>query len=308
MPRKKPYEAGMAQINFKPKFDWEIAEAKQIYEKSKHLIVSDLILYKDCINGMKTLSKECFDLIIADPPFGIDFSGKESLYNRKSDFVVDGYSEIKQDYSKFTEDWISELPRLMKPTASAYIFSGFNNLIDVLQAIKNSKLTLINHIIWKYQFGVFTRRKFVISHYHVLFVVKNPKKYFFNKIEHYPLDVWNLPKKYLPNQKKNSTKLPETVVTRAIDFSSKVGDLVFDPFMGNGTTAVCCKMNYRKFFGFEINPNMKEIIDFNLNTVKLGSNYQPYYTYLPTIEELAEKYSAVRKYLREKNKGGDILE
>ena len=57
-----------------------------------------------------------------------------------------------------------------------YIFSGWNNLKDILIAIDDVGLTVVNHIIWKYQFGVVTKNKFVISHYHCLFVCKNPKK------------------------------------------------------------------------------------------------------------------------------------
>jgi site-specific DNA-methyltransferase (adenine-specific) len=144
---------------------------------------------------------------------------------------------------------------------------------------------------------VFTKKKYVTSHYHVAFVCKNPKKYFFNKIEHYPLDVWDIPRQYLPGQRKNGTKLPENVVIRAIDFSSKPGDLVFDPFMGNGTTAVCAKLTYRHYFGFEINKQMREIIEDNVAAVTLGARYRAYHTLLPTPDELAKKYPGVRRKL-----------
>ncbi|TFH30914.1 MAG: site-specific DNA-methyltransferase [Promethearchaeota archaeon] len=247
---------------------------------------------------MQNLPANSIDLVIADPPFGIDFDGKGSQYNRKNDFVVGGYEEIDGDYDSFTNAWIGELPRIMKSTASAFLFSGWTNLKDLLNAIEKHGLTLINHLIWKYQFGVFTKRKFVTSHYHVLFVVKDPKNYFFNKIEHYPLDIWEIPRIYLPGQQKNGTKLPEDVVMRAINFSSKPGDLILDPFMGNATTAVCAKLTYRHYIGFEKNVQMRKIIDQNLEKVQLGEKYKPYHTLLPSPEELAEKYPAVKKYLK----------
>ena len=297
MAKRKPYVAGLAQLDFRPSYDWEIEEAEQLFTNARHPISTEEIQYKDCVEGIQSLPDECVDLIIADPPFGIDFSGKESQYNRKSEFVVEGYKEIIENYDQFTDAWITELPRIMKETGTAYIFSGWTNLSELLLAIKKSSLTLVNHIIWKYQFGVFTRKKYVTSHYHLLFVAKNPNKYFFNKIEHYPLDVWDIPRKYMPGQRKNGTKLPENVVQRALDFSSKPGDLVFDPFMGNGTTAVCAKMTYRHYFGFEINTLMQEIIESNLAAITVGSEYRPYHTSLPTIEELAKKYSGVRKHL-----------
>lgn len=298
--RKNPYVAGVAALNFKPEQDWEIEEARALYEQTSFPFDVDRIIYEDCIEGMRKLPDKSIDLIIADPPFGIDFDGKGSQYNRKTDLVVEGYQEVQRDYDAFTTAWISELPRIMKDTASAYIFSGWTNLKDVLLAVDSAHLTVINHIIWKYQFGVFTHRKYVSSHYHVLFLAKNQDKYFFNKIEHYPLDIWDIPRVYRPGQKKNGTKLPENVIFRCIDFSSKPGDLVLDPFMGNGTTAACAKAKFRHYLGFEINENLRELLESNIQAIQPGENYVPYITLIPLAEELARKYSAVRKMLKDK--------
>jgi site-specific DNA-methyltransferase (adenine-specific) len=228
------------------------------------------IYYEDCIEGIpKRLSSNSIDLIIADPPFGIEFVGLNALYNRKKEYVVKGYSEIsKEDYVDFTNKWIKAIYPVLKETGSAYIFSGWTNLKDVLIAIDNAGFVTINHIIWKYQFGVFTKHKFVTSHYHILFVVKNAKKYFFNKVDHYPEDVWEIKREYLKHKKKNTTKLPDELVEKLLNYSSKPGDLVLDPFMGNGTTAVACTKLNRNYIGFEINPNAEEIISDNIKKTK----------------------------------------
>jgi site-specific DNA-methyltransferase (adenine-specific) len=295
--RKNPYIAGVAAMDFKPGHDWEIPEAREMFTRASHVIPVDHVKYEDCVEGMKSLPDGCVDLVIADPPFGIDFDGHGSQYNRDGALVVNGYQEVHDDYDTFTTTWISELPRIMKDTASAFIFSGWTNLKDVLVAIDKAGFTTINHLVWKYQFGVFTRNKFVTSHYHVLFLAKNPAKYFFNKIEHYPLDVWDIPRTYRPGEKKNGTKLPATVVGRCIDFCTKPGDLVFDPFMGNGTTAACAKARYRHFLGFELNDAARAIIETNVLDTTAGQDYLPYKTFLPGNTELAKKYPAVRRKL-----------
>ena len=230
----------------------------------------DVIYYEDCIENIsKRIDENSIDLIIADPPFGISFDGKGSQYNRKSEFVVNGYSEItREDYLEFSKGWIKAIYPVLKETGSAYIISGWTNLKDILIAIDEAGFTTQNHIIWKYQFGVFTKRKFVTSHYHILFLVKNPKKYFFNKVDHYPEDVWEIKREYLPGEKKNSTKLPNELVEKLLKYSSKENDLVLDPFMGNGTTAVACIKLNRKYVGFEINPNAQDIIDMNISKAK----------------------------------------
>ncbi|MEM2143198.1 MAG: site-specific DNA-methyltransferase [Candidatus Thorarchaeota archaeon] len=295
--RRTPYVPGVAALNFRPDHDWEFDEAKQLYEGASFPFQVDHVLYEDCIAGMHQLPPESVDLVIADPPFGIEFDGRGSQYNRNADLVVEGYREVGTDYDVFTREWITELPRIMKDTSSAFIFSGWTHLSDILVAVKHAGLSVINHIIWKYQFGVFTRRKFVTSHYHILFLAKDPRRYYFNKIEHYPLDVWDIPRTYRPGQKKNSTKLPERVVCRCIDFATRPGDLVLDPFMGNGTTAVCAKARFRHFLGFEVNQSMRGIIQEQIDATKAGQDYRPYHTIQPSREALAKKYPSAMRLL-----------
>lgn len=228
------------------------------------------IYYEDCIKGIpQHIPNNSIDLVIADPPFGINFDGKGTQYNRKSGYVVSGYKEISQkNYLEFSKAWINAIYPILKETGSAYIISGWTNLKDILIAIDDSGFITQNHIIWKYQFGVFTKRKFVTSHYHILFLIKNEKKYYFNKIDHYPEDVWEIKREYRPGEKKNSTKLPEKLVEKLIQYSSKSNDIVLDPFMGNGTTAISCINLNRRFIGFEINPQAKEIIDTNVTKTR----------------------------------------
>ncbi len=284
--RRKKYIPGLACMKFSPDDYWTPAEAQRLYEGSLHpLINQDTICFEDCISGMEQMPPESIDLVVADPPFGIDFSGKESIYNRDRDLVVDSYHEIDADYGEFTERWMTALQKIMKPHATAYVFSGWNHLEDVLRGARLGGLTTINHIIWKYQFGVFTKRKYVTSHYHVLLLAKDPHKYYFNKMEHYPLDVWDIKRKYKAGEVKNGTTLPLEVVKRCIEFNSKPGDLVFDPFMGMGTTAVAAKSVWRHFFGFEKNELVRSVIEERINKMAPGGEYI-------TLEERLEKIRA----------------
>ncbi len=213
----------------------------------------------DSLVLMKDIPEGSIDLIVTDPPFAIDFKAKRSNYNRSQDRVLEGYNEIpKERYYEFTLRWMSEAHRILKETGSMYVFSGWTNLKDILNAIDEVGFITINHIIWKYQFGVFTRRKFVTSHYHILFVVKDEKRYKFNKIEHYPEDVWIIKREYWKGKVKTPTKLPLEIVKKIILYSSDEGDVVFDPFLGSGTVAVAAKLLNRRFLGFEIVPEYYE--------------------------------------------------
>ncbi len=191
----------------------------------------DAIYNMDCIAGMAMLPRACVDLIITDPPFAIDFKSKRSNYNRKCTRVIDGYNEVAvKDYGDFTKRWMTEAVRIMKDSASMYVFSGWNNLKDILITIDELGLTTFNHIIWKYQFGFVTSRKFVTSHYHCLYVCKNEslRKFFpysrFGKEEddknggslHYKdkEDVWIIKRKYWAGDQKTPTKLPVSLLKK----------------------------------------------------------------------------------------------
>ncbi|MGH8103386.1 MAG: DNA-methyltransferase, partial [bacterium] len=196
----------------------------------------------DCIEGMKALPSHSVDLVITDPPFAIEFKAKRSNYNRTQSRVLDGYNEISSnEYFEFTLSWMREAHRLLKPSGVMFVFSGWNNLKAILVALDNLGFITVNHIIWKYQFGVVTSRKFVTSHYHCLYVCKNDeqRKFFpysrFHKESradeggslHYKdkEDVWIIKREYWNGDEKTPTKLPAEIIKKILAYSSEKGDV-----------------------------------------------------------------------------------
>ncbi|MDD1659549.1 MAG: site-specific DNA-methyltransferase, partial [Methanomicrobiales archaeon] len=213
----------------------------------------DQLYLGDSLSLMADLPDEAVDLVITDPPFAIDFRAARNNYHRTGSRVVEGYREIApEDYLAFTTEWMTQAFRVLCPTGSLYVFSGWNRLRDVLQALDETGFSTINHLIWKYQFGVFTKKRYVTSHYHILFAAKDPKSYTFNKAEHYPEDVWVVNREYWTGKLKTPTKLPRELVKKILRFSSNPGDIVLDPFIGSGTVAVAAREMERHYLGFEI--------------------------------------------------------
>tara|TARA_Y100000310_G_C20698933_1_gene827877 strand:- start:6143 stop:6910 length:768 start_codon:yes stop_codon:yes gene_type:complete len=241
------------------------------------------IYNEDCISGAKKyFADESVDLEIYDPPFGINESAFGSQYNRDEDNVIKGYVEAPADYLDFTRQWLTEAKRILKPNGSIYIISGWSNLLDVLSVIKELDLFLINHIIWKYNFGVFTKKKYVSSHYHILFLKKSKNaKITFNTESRFELDdrdenaksllyrdledVWVIKKEYAKGKMKNKNKLPEALVRKMVQYSSNEGDIVCDFFMGNFTTAFASLKSGRIPVGFEKN---KEAFEYHMPLMK----------------------------------------
>lgn len=224
---------------------------------------------------------ECVDLIVTDPPFAIEFGAKRSNYNRTAGLVLEGYNEIPQhEYYDFTLSWMREAYRILKLSGSMYVFSGWNNLRDILNALNELGFITVNHIIWKYQFGVFTKRRFVSSHYHCLYVCKNDSLRRFYSQSRYAQnardengrnlryrdmeDVWIIPREYWKGDLKTPTKLPSELIRKILHYSSVEGDLVLDPFLGSGQVAVVAQQMGRQYIGFEIASNYYEFIQQRL--------------------------------------------
>jgi site-specific DNA-methyltransferase (adenine-specific) len=237
----------------------------------------------DCITGAaEHIADNSVDLIITDPPYGINGDKLHQHYNRNEEFVVEGYVEIpRADYADFSIRWIKEAERVLRPGGSIYIVSGYTNLIDLLNALKRTSLKEINHIIWKYNFGVFTRRKYVSSHYHILFYEKPGGRRTFNLESRYGLhektgdgrslnnfdreDVWIINREYKPGRVKNKNELPTRLLIKMIQYSSNEGELVGDLFCGGFSTAAVAIGLNRRAVGFEIS---QQIFDTKIPEIR----------------------------------------
>jgi site-specific DNA-methyltransferase (adenine-specific) len=225
----------------------------------------------DCVQGAKNyLRDNSIDLLICDPPYGINGNELDKHYKRNENTVLDGYIEVStEEYANFSHNWIKEAERVLKPGGSFYIISGYTNLRHILNALSETKLKEVNHIIWKYNFGVYTKQKFVSSHYHILYYIKPGGKKTFNTYAFYDdnektptggslnyldrEDVWVINREYKPNQIKNKNELPESLLKKIILYSSNPNDMVCDFFLGSFSTARVATKLGRNSCGFELN-------------------------------------------------------
>lgn len=225
------------------------------------------VFHGDCVEGMRRhVPDNSVDLIVGDPPYAINGDAFDQHYHRDHGKVVDGYVEVPADqYPDFCQAWIGEAERVLRPGGSLYVVSGWNHLRHVENALANTGLELVNHIVWHYRWATYTKRKFVCSHVHILYGVKppltkrvfNPNCRFSDIKESFQdrYDVWQIPRQYRTGQTRNQNQLPEALVEKMIAYSSNPGDVVLDPFLGGFTTATVGVRMGRRVIGFEKNPN-----------------------------------------------------
>ncbi len=239
---------------------------------------------QDCISGMREHVEDgSVDLIFTDPPYGIDGDKLDAHYHRDESNVVPGYVEVSlETYDQFSKDRIAECARCLRPGGSIYIVSGYTNLHHVLNALHATDLQEVNHIVAKYSFGVSTKKKWVSSHYHVLFWQKpnkgkqirtfNTNVYYTDQKDSYHdrLTVQDMPRAHNPGETKNKNQLNEDFIEKFILYSSNRDEVVMDPFCGGFTTPRTALRYGRNFVGFEMNKNA-------------------YDAFLPTLDKIQEK-------------------
>jgi adenine-specific DNA-methyltransferase len=250
---------------------------KPAYESDDVLIYS-----KDCLQGMKTIGTQFIDLTVTSPPYNF---GKE-------------YEEIVNNstYIDWCVSWISEIHRITKENGTFWLNLGYFKVEGKGTAVPipyllwdKTDFHLIQEVVWNYAAGVACKNRFSPRNEKLLWYVKNPENYVFN------LDDVRDPNVKYPNQKKNGrskvnpigknpsdvwqiskvtsganrssaertahpAQFPIEMIDRLIKSSSNVGDIVLDPFMGSGTTALSALNNKRKVVGFELNDDYLDII------------------------------------------------
>jgi site-specific DNA-methyltransferase (adenine-specific) len=221
---------------------------------------------------------EFFDLIIADPPFGLEFNKSSHEYGA-TDYILYEDKFTDDEYTSFTVKWLTACRDALKPTGSLYLVSGWTRLREILNAVHESKLHLVNHCIWTFSWGVYARKRYVTSHYHVLFLTKDKNEYTFKpqfvnpetkrKGNPYELDVWTWPEYNRGNDpnriKGHPCQLPVKMMEKMLSISTNERDWIGDVFSGSGGTALAAKNLNRNVISFEINPDYQEIIEKKVN-------------------------------------------
>lgn len=220
------------------------------------------------------------DLIMADPPFNIDYG-----YDQYNDRVP------ASEYLQWTSHWIQECVRLLKPHGSMFVAIGDDYAAELRLILDGFGLHRRNWIIWHYTFGVYCKGKFGRDHTHLFYYTKDKKRFKFNqeavlvpsarqllyndrranKAGRVPGDVWQFSRvcgTFKERTKSHPCQMPESVLERVVKVASDPGDVVLDPFGGSGTTAAVAKRLGRRFVTTEVSSNYAKAIVSRLAKVK----------------------------------------
>lgn len=243
-------------------------------EKPKINDIIDKTILGDTFSVLPLLPEKFVDLMIVDPPYNIDKNFHGNKFSRVSN----------ESYERYTEKWLKECLPLLKDNATVYVCCDWKSS-PIIGNVLSKYLHVQNRITWQREKGRGAKRNWKNSMEDIWFATVS-KDYKFNvddvkirrkviapyKIDGkpkdweqtingnyrntYPSNFWgdiSVPYWSMPENTAHPTQKPEKLLAKLILASSNVGDIVFDPFLGSGTTSVTAKKLNRHFIGIEQN-------------------------------------------------------
>ena len=215
------------------------------------------IYNEDCLKGMKRIENESVDLIVTDPPYKTTSrgnAGNSGGMTQNKEFMTG--KVFKHNDIKF-EEYLPEFYRILKPTGHCYVMVNHKNLYNALTVAKESGFTFIKSLIWNK--GNKIMGQFYMSQFeYILFFRKGKAKRINNCGTSDLLSVPNKKTKDEEGKNIHDTEKPVELMKVLIENSSFENDIVLDPFMGSGTTAIACMNTERNFIGFELDKTYYE--------------------------------------------------
>ena len=254
--------------------------------------VINAIINDDCVKVMNEMEPNSIDMIFADPPYNLqlgdvltrpDNSNVSGVYEEWDNF------ESLTAYDDYTKDWMTAAKRVLKKNGTIWVIGSYHNIFRVGYILQDLGFWILNDVTWNKTNPMpnFKGTRFTNAHETLIWASKGQdSKYTFNYEAMKALNDdtqmrsdWNIPlctgKERLKGPdgtKLHPTQKPEALLYRVIMASTKVGDVVLDPFFGTGTTGAVAKKLGRKFIGIEKDASYIAGAQVRIDTVKTVDN------------------------------------
>ncbi len=217
---------------------------------------TDRVYQQDCIEGLCVIEDKSIDLLLSDPPFGMNFrSNRRSIKHKRIE------NDDNLDWLPF---WMKEINRVMKDDSHLYIFCSHHNIEIFKYEVKKYR-NIKNILIWeKNNHGSGDLEGDYAPQYEMILFCSNGKK----KLNGGRSS--NIIKANKTGNKYHGTEKPIDLMEFFIGKSSIEGDTVLDTFAGGGSTLIAAKGMCRKYIGFEIDKDNYKTINERLDATQLN--------------------------------------
>jgi len=278
----------------------KIRYSKRLVTVSENAKVEGVInktINQDLLEAASLLPHSFVDLLIVDPPYNLNKSFNGKIF-KKASF---------DEYESYTRSRLEKIIHTLKPQASVYVCSDWETSLSIYKVLREF-FTVRNRITWEREKGrgananwkncsediwfctisddyffdaeaVKLKRK-VIAPYK-----ENGKPKDWNEEENgnfrltSPSNLWtdiSIPFWSMPENTDHPTQKPEKLIAKLILASSKPNDVVFDPFLGSGTTSVVARKLGRRYLGVELNKEYACLAEKRLEMSEYDASIQGY--------------------------------
>lgn len=236
-------------------------------EESQYL---NKIICGDCLTVMKQLPDNCVDLIVTSPPYNLKNSTGNGMKDGRGGkwsnaALINGYATYDDnmpydEYCEWQKKCLKEMMRLLKDDGAIFYNHKWrvqNGLIqDRREIIADFPVRQI--IIWRRKGGINFNAGYFLPTYEVIYLIAKKDFKLAPKASRYG-DVWEF-----MQEQKNSHPAPFPVALIDRIVSSTNAQIILDPFMGSGTTAVVAQGLKRNFIGIELSKEYCEMAEKRL--------------------------------------------
>lgn len=202
-------------------------------------IKNNKVIKGDCLEQLDVLPKDSVDLVVTDPPYGIEYQSKHR----------DDKFDVLENDDVIDTSFIPKIERNTKPNSAIYVFTRWDVYPEWLEAVKDSEFEVKNCIVWdKKRHGMGDlKESYGPQHEFIIYATKGTVELNGKR----PSDIIS-EERLNELDLEHPTEKPVSLIAKLIKNSSDKGDLVLDPFAGSGSTLVAAEKFGRNYIGIEI--------------------------------------------------------
>lgn len=260
--------------------------------------ILDKTINQDLMSALSYMPDSFADLIIIDPPYNLNKNFDDMKFKKMSD----------DDYYDYVQSWLYRVIQKLKPNGSLYVCCDWRSS-PIMYSVLKKYIGVMNRITWQREKGRGSKSNWKNAMEDIYFCVKNEKDYYFdveavkqkrkviapykengkpkdwqetecgNFRLTYPSNFWDdisIPYWSMPENTDHPTQKPEKLIAKLILASCPIGGVVFDPFLGSGTTSVVAKKLGRHYCGVELNAQYVSLAEKRLEMASTNKSIQGY--------------------------------